>query len=149
MKYTISYSGKVVIEGCAVREIFLAQEFDETTPIESAYDKVRNKIEMWIKKETEQFSPETKPLQPKPKVMTIEDVTKKFPQDLAGLLYFEDIGHSILIKPRHYLGQDSFRKISDIVKQQVGGDYVSAGKDSHFIVNKKGASPKQKTKGTS
>jgi len=67
--------------------------------------------------------------------MGIEDVKMMFPEDLEGLLNFEDKGEYIKITPRQYLGAENFAKIAQIVRG-AGGDYVSAGKDSHFRVPK-------------
>ncbi len=72
---------------------------------------------------------------PAEKPMGIEDVKMMFPEDLEGLLNFEDKGEYIKITPRQYLGAENFAKIAQIVRG-AGGDYVSAGKDSHFRVPK-------------
>jgi len=56
-----------------------------------------------------------------------------FPEDLRSLLSFEQRADMVIIKPRQFLGSENFAKIADIVKQQ-GGEYVSAGKDSHFKI---------------
>ncbi|HIE13695.1 TPA: hypothetical protein EYP70_00310 [Candidatus Bathyarchaeota archaeon] len=71
------------------------------------------------------------------KLRTIDDVQRIFPRDLAGLLYFEETNDYILIKPRQYLGSENFAKIASIVRDQLGGEYISAGKDSHFRVSRK------------
>jgi hypothetical protein len=63
---------------------------------------------------------------------TIESIKQKF-QELQNLLTFEVQNESVIIKPRQFLGPENFAKIADIVKQQ-GGDYVSAGKNSHFKI---------------
>jgi len=65
---------------------------------------------------------------------TVDDVQKVFPQDLAGMLYFEVTEDYVLVKPRQYLGSDNFRRIAAIIREQLGGEYVSAGKDSHFRI---------------
>jgi len=59
-----------------------------------------------------------------------------FPEDLEDLLSFEEKQDHIMIKPRQFLGSDNFAKIASIVRG-IGGDYVSAGKESHFRVPKK------------
>ncbi|MBS7616562.1 hypothetical protein KEJ45_05135 [Candidatus Bathyarchaeota archaeon] len=66
----------------------------------------------------------------------IEDVKMMFPEELENLLNFEDKGDYVMIKPRQYLGAENFAKIAQIARG-AGGDYVSAGKDSHFRVPKK------------
>ncbi len=60
-----------------------------------------------------------------------------FPEELESRLGFEEKGDFIIIKPKAFLGTN-FAKIASAVKG-MGGEYISAGKDSHFRV------PKQKT----
>ncbi|HIE19155.1 TPA: hypothetical protein EYP75_05455 [Candidatus Bathyarchaeota archaeon] len=68
--------------------------------------------------------------------ITIENVQNLFPPDLVNLLYFEDTGEHIIVKPRQYLGSDNFRRIASIVRDQLSGEYISAGRDSHFRIPK-------------
>ena len=50
-------------------------------------------------------------------------------------------GDKIVIRPKHFLGADTFAKVAEIVRNN-GGEYVSAGKASHFVVPiKKPAEP--------
>ena len=67
---------------------------------------------------------------------SLEDIRMMFPEDLDALLSFEEKGDYIIIKPRQYLGSDNFAKIASAVRG-IGGEYISAGKDSHFRVFKK------------
>lgn len=75
---------------------------------------------------------------PVPTVSSNEDAVKSaFPKELEVLLYFEGKDNVVKIKPRQYLGSENFAKIASIVRS-IGGEYVSAGKDSHFrVVQKK------------
>jgi hypothetical protein len=73
--------------------------------------------------------------QPLEKSKVIEDVKMMFPEDLENLLSFEEKDDYIMIKPRQFLGSDNFSKIASVVRG-AGGDYVSAGKASHFRVPK-------------
>lgn len=66
---------------------------------------------------------------------SIEDIRTMFPEQLENLLNFEEKEDYIMIKPRQFLGSDNFAKIASIVRE-TGGDYVSAGKESHFRVPK-------------
>jgi hypothetical protein len=75
--------------------------------------------------------------QPQEKSKVIEDIKMMFPEDLENLLSFEEKEDYIMIKPRQFLGSDNFSKIASVVRG-AGGDYVSAGKASHFRVPKKG-----------
>ena len=65
-----------------------------------------------------------------------EDVKTMFSEDLENLLSFEEKTNYIQVKPRQFLGSDNFAKIASIVRE-MGGDYVSAGKESHFRVPRK------------
>lgn len=67
---------------------------------------------------------------------TIEDIKMMFPEELESLLTFEDRGNFIMIKPRQFLGSENFAKVASIVRS-AGGEYKSAGKESHFKVPKK------------
>jgi len=58
---------------------------------------------------------------------------KLFPEDLRVLLSFEETEDSTIIRPRQFLGSENFAKIADIVKQR-NGEWVSAGKQSHFKI---------------
>ena len=66
---------------------------------------------------------------------TIADVKTVFPSELESMLFFEDAGTYIVIKPRQYLGSENFAKIASLVRGE-GGEYISAGKESHFRVPK-------------
>jgi len=77
-------------------------------------------------------------LQIRDKTKAIEDIKMMFPEDLENLLSFEEKDQYVVINPRQFLGSENFSKIASIVRG-VGGEYVSAGKASHFRVPKKGA----------
>jgi hypothetical protein len=66
----------------------------------------------------------------------MEDIRMMFPDDLEGLLSFEEKDEYIVIKPRQFLGSDNFSKIASIIRG-AGGEYISAGKASHFRLPKK------------
>ena len=62
---------------------------------------------------------------------TMEGVKGLFPNDLLEKLEFKETEEHIVIRPRRYLGSDSFAKIASIVRD-AGGEYVNAGRGSHF-----------------
>ena len=64
---------------------------------------------------------------------TIDDIKTLFPKDLGEMLMFEEMEEDIIIKPRQYLGSENFAKIAAIIRD-AGGEYISAGKESHFRV---------------
>jgi hypothetical protein len=66
----------------------------------------------------------------------LEDIRMAFPEDLENLLSFEEKGDYIIIKPRQFLGSENFAKIASAVRG-MGGEYISAGKDSHFRILRK------------
>ena len=66
----------------------------------------------------------------------VDDVRLAFPEELEALLSFEEKGDYIVVKPRQFLGSENFAKIASAVRG-LGGEYISAGKDSHFRVPKK------------
>ena len=65
----------------------------------------------------------------------VNDVKQAFSSELAGMLIFEESGTFIIVKPRRFLGSDNFAKIASIVRN-LGGEYISAGRNSHFKVPK-------------
>ena len=58
-----------------------------------------------------------------------------FPKELAVLLNFVDQGKWIRVSPKQFLGSDNFARVLAIVKE-LQGEYVSAGRDSHFKIPK-------------
>ncbi|MEM3730227.1 MAG: hypothetical protein QW667_04570 [Candidatus Bathyarchaeia archaeon] len=83
-------------------------------------------------------APTPSPVTPKvqEKLQSIDDIKTLFPEDLEDLLNFEEKDDFIIIKPRQFLGSENFAKIASVVRG-IGGDYVSAGKSSHFRVPRK------------
>jgi len=69
------------------------------------------------------------------KKRSVNDVKQAFSSEVAGMLIFEESGTLIIVKPRRFLGSDNFAKIASIVRN-LGGEYVSAGRNSHFKVPK-------------
>jgi len=137
MKYTVHYSRKTRLADYDMLELGLSIEFDDSvTPVEAGYTSVRDQVEAWISEETGKVSGESreKPAEVKPTV-TVDSAAKKFPQELKNQLFFEDAGEYVVIRARKYLGQEDFKKIAEIVRS-IGGEYVSAGKDSHFRIKK-------------
>ena len=72
------------------------------------------------------------------KKKSMEDIRMAFPEDLEHLLSFEEKDEYIVIKPRQFLGSENFAKIASAVRG-MGGEYISAGKESHFRVPHKKA----------
>ena len=80
-----------------------------------------------------------KPTEQSPRVKEILDALEMF-TDLINI----DIttsNLSVILKPKQFLGSDHFSKIASTVRS-LGGQYVSAGKNSHFEIPK--APPQKK-----
>jgi len=72
------------------------------------------------------------------KQRSLDDIRMSFPEELEARLSFDEKGDYIIIKPKQFLGSENFAKIASAVRG-MGGEYISAGKDSHFRVPKKKA----------
>jgi hypothetical protein len=72
---------------------------------------------------------------PSGKKRGVNDVKDAFSSELAGMLLFEESGSFVIVKPRRFLGSDNFARIASIVRD-LGGEYISAGRSSHFKVPK-------------
>jgi hypothetical protein len=80
----------------------------------------------------------TQPPRETSKLRSLDDIRMSFPEELEARLGFEEQGDFIIIKPKQFLGSENFAKIASAVRG-MGGEYISAGKDSHFRVPKKKA----------
>lgn len=78
-------------------------------------------------KSAEQSSQSTAP------ASKVDEIQGKFPPLLADLLTFTEKDGMVIIKAKQFLGSDNFAKIARIIRD-IGGDYISAGKDSRFEV---------------
>ena len=72
------------------------------------------------------------------KQRSLDDIRMSFPEELEARLSFDEKSDYIIIKPKQFLGSENFAKIASAVRG-MGGEYISAGKDSHFRVPKKKA----------
>jgi hypothetical protein len=66
---------------------------------------------------------------------TLEDVRMSFPEEMEAKLDFIEQPDKIIIKSKMFLGTETFAKIASAVRG-MGGQYISAGKDSHFEIKK-------------
>jgi hypothetical protein len=73
-----------------------------------------------------------------PKQRSVDEIRLSFPEELENRLGFEEKDDYIIIKPKQFLGSENFAKIASAVRG-MGGEYISAGKESHFRVPKKKA----------
>ena len=87
---------------------------------------------------THALSPTPASIATSSKERSLDDIRMSFPEELEARLSFEEKGDYIIIKPKQFLGSENFAKIASAVRG-MGGEYISAGKDSHFRVPKKKA----------
>jgi len=79
---------------------------------------VRNELDQLIRK----FTPKT-----------LDQLKEAIPKELADTLTFEEKEEYFIIRPKGYLGSENFAKVLDTIKS-FGGEYISAGKASHFRI---------------
>jgi hypothetical protein len=116
----------------------LAQRIDQLLTILKDISEDLTDISKQLK--TERPAPATAPTPSAPTasaagMRSIADIRSALPKELENMLFFEDAGSDIIVKPRAYLGSENFAKILSLVRGE-GGEYISAGKESHFRVPK-------------
>jgi len=116
----------------------LTQRIDQLLTILKDISEDLTDISKQLKAERGAPAPAPAPSAPTPSaagMRSIVDIRSAFPKELEDMLFFEDAGTHIIIKPRAYLGSENFAKIAAVVRGE-GGEYISAGKESHFRVPK-------------
>jgi hypothetical protein len=81
--------------------------------------------------------PPATPTPPSPAagIRSVAELRTIFPKELEDMLFFEEQGQYIIIKPRRFLGSENFAKIASLIRS-AGGEYISAGRDSHFRIHR-------------
>ena len=72
---------------------------------------------------------------PKSDVDKLADFIAHFREDQQLLLDFSDEEDHYKVTPKNYLGSEKFAEIGAVVRE-LGGEYISQGKGSHFRVKK-------------
>ena len=118
-------------------EYTVTADVDDEQDLFAAKERLEGIVDGWISSQPEfKAAIQTVKTQPTKKMeTTVEEVKKKFPENLQALLKFADSTEYVIIEPRQFLGAENFAEIARIVRD-VGGEYVSAGKESHFRVPK-------------
>ncbi len=122
----------------------LAQKVDDLLNVLNAIAKDLSEVSQSLKSATGTTTSKSTPTPTASATVTpalgqkldINQVKQAFTPELAGMLLFEETGSIIIVKPRRFLGSDNFAKIAQVVRE-IGGEYVSAGRNSHFKVAKK------------
>jgi len=120
--------GKVSIEE-------LSRRIDQLLNVLNMISKDLTEISKSLKAVSPLTATPTIPLAPRKGIRSVEDVRESFSSDLEEMLTFEETGDHVMITPRRFLGSDNFARIASIVRS-LGGEYISAGKNSHFKVPK-------------
>lgn len=81
-------------------------------------------------------APPVAPAAPKPEVSITAELQKRLDPALYNMLTISEEGEVIIVKPKGYLGTDNFIKLATVVRE-FGGEYVSAGRESHFRIKRK------------
>lgn len=69
------------------------------------------------------------------KVLTIQTVRKMLPDDYDRLFTYHQTEDHVVLRFKEYLGDKRlFAQIAGLIRDQLGGEYISAGRDSHFRV---------------
>lgn len=109
-----------------------------------AFDRKVNGVkENVAKKVVEQSQSQEQQKQEPPQAKKVEQTLSKninntknaFTEELAGLLKFEEEDEYIIIRTKKFLESDNFAKIAAVVRE-IGGEYISAGKNTHFRIKK-------------
>jgi len=74
------------------------------------------------------------PEAPAPPGITVEAVRSRLAEYLKEISVTEE-AEDIVVRPTGYLGRDKFASIAAIVRE-MGGNYISAGRESRFLIPK-------------
>lgn len=66
--------------------------------------------------------------------ITLESVKKDLTSYLEDLKIMED-DENVVVMPKRYLGRDRFAPLAELIRE-LGGSYVSAGRESKFLIPK-------------
>jgi len=130
MKYReLEYSRTNNLGNYESERITLKVELDETEDLDESYKTLKATV-FRLQKEGGLIEDSKKVVEADKRLETFK---KAFPQDLANLLVFEESKDAVIIKPKEFLGSANFAKIASVVRE-LKGEYVSAGKESHFRI---------------
>ncbi len=153
IELTITKSRAIKAAGEYVRAEYTLKAVNlDPGELDAARISLESKIDVWLS-ELKPSTPAPKPSAPMPPPAAAPMVAPTpapaptpmphpstfFPKELVDLLSFEDHGDYWIVKPHQFLGAENFAKVAQIVRSHQG-EYVSAGKESHFKIPKQGVS---------
>lgn len=81
------------------------------------------------------YGPVDYQIQNSTKHKSLDDIRFSFPEEIEAKLNFIEQDNKFIVKAKEFLGTETFAKIASTIRG-MGGQYVSAGKDSHFEIRK-------------
>jgi len=69
----------------------------------------------------------------RPSPSVVGKVAKWFPREIGELLVIEAGKDVVIVRPKRYLGGETFARVAEIVRHH-GGEYCSAGRESYFRI---------------
>ena len=69
-----------------------------------------------------------------PKKDILEKAERMFPNEIIDKIEIEVSDSHLIVRPKQFLGSKLFSELADIARNKLGGEYISAGKDSHFKI---------------
>jgi hypothetical protein len=115
----IEYSRTFNLGQYESERISLRVELDETDDVNQTFKKVKTQV-FQLHKE-------------KPNLDLAQLVKDRFIDKWVERIEFSHQGNFIIVKTKQYLNDDDFKELRAVIRD-MGGEYVSAGKDSHFKI---------------
>jgi len=115
----IEYSRTFNLGQYESERISLRVELDETDDLNQTFNKVKTHV-FQLHKEKRNLD-------------IVQKVKERFLDKLVERIEFSQQGNFIIVKTKQYLNVDDFKELSTVIRD-FGGEYVSAGKDSHFKI---------------
>lgn len=133
MKYReLEYSRNFNLGNYESERITLKVDLDETEDLDESYRTLKARV-FKLQQEGDLLEETKKAVDSD---ASLSPVKQAFPEDLKALLIFEESKDAVIIKPKEFLGSANFAKIAAVVRE-LKGEYISAGKKSHFRIPKK------------
>lgn len=125
------------------------QNPDVSASLFTYLERIAKSLETIAKTQKDHYGERNEPTSPRPKEPdkplpqpqkpqaktrgSLGDINILFPESIEAMLTFEEENDYVIVKPRQFLGSENFSKIAAIVRD-AGGEYISAGKASHFRI---------------
>jgi hypothetical protein len=115
----IEYSRTFNLGQYESERISLRVELDETDDLNKAFNEVKTHV-FQLHKEKRNLD-------------IIQKVKERFLDKWVERIEFSRQGNFIIVKTKQYLNTDDFEELRAVIRD-FGGEYVSAGKESHFKI---------------